>query len=241
MVLCTGENFPDALAAAPWARYLKGPVLLTRRTSVPKVVMDEIERLGAVNVWIVGAEGAVSSAVHAQLLGAGLDVNRELQGSDRYATAAKIATFLHDAVTAGGRPCDSAFVVRGDAFPDALAVAPVAAATYSPIVLVRSHAPLPAASENVFQSLYIKYAYIVGETDVIDEEVELAIEALTIANLGAYSPPVRWAGSDRYAHVGRGGAQCRWDELGRPGHPRLCDGGELPRRAWWRSGSRDVR
>ncbi|MDZ4179721.1 MAG: cell wall-binding repeat-containing protein [Coriobacteriia bacterium] len=216
VVLCTGENFPDALAAAPWARYLKAPVLLTRRTSLPGVVMDEIERLGAVNVWIVGGQSAVSSAVHAQLLGAGLDVSRELQGSDRYETSAKIATLLHNAVTAGGRPLDKAFVVRGDAFPDALAVAPVAAAIYSPIVLVRSNAPLPSASENVFKSLHIKHAFIVGGTDVIDEEVELAIEELTTANLGSTSPAVRWAGSDRYAtsvEVVRNAVAMNWVDL----------------------------
>ena len=37
-------NFPDALAGAPVAGMRKGPVLLTDRGSVPKVVLDELKR-----------------------------------------------------------------------------------------------------------------------------------------------------------------------------------------------------
>ena len=199
VVLCTGEDFPDALAAAPWARFLKAPVLLTQRTSVPAAVMNEIDRLGATNVWIIGGDSAVSSAVKAQLEAEGLTVNRQLQGPDRYATAAKVADALYDALLADGRPFSNmAFVARGDSFADALSVAPVAAATYSPIILVKTHAPLPAASDDVFERLPIWEAFIIGGTDVVDGEVELAIEQWTTLHLGANSPATRIAGVDRY-------------------------------------------
>jgi putative cell wall-binding protein len=217
VVLCTGENFPDALAAAPWARFLKAPVLLTRRTIVPDSVMDEIRRLGATNVWIIGGETAVSSAVKTQLEAAALTVNRELQGADRYATSAKIAWFLYDAVIADGRPFSNmAFVARGDSFADALSVAPVAAATYSPIVLVRTQAPLPPASADVFKFLPIQEAYIAGGTDVVSEDVELAIEAWTTHHLGSNSPATRMAGHDRYdtsVRVAQLAASMNWVDL----------------------------
>lgn len=199
VVLCTGEDFPDALAAAPWARLLKAPVLLTQRTAVPATVMTEIERLGATNVWIIGGDGAVAPSVQAQLETAGLTVNRELQGADRYETSAKIANFLYDALMADGRPFSGmAFVARGDSFPDALAVAPLAAATYSPIILVRTQLPLPGAIDDVFEFLPIKYAYIAGGTGVVSEDVEEAIEVWATANLGADSPATRMSGADRY-------------------------------------------
>lgn len=199
VVLCTGENFPDALAAAPWARFLKAPVLLTQRTSVPAVVMAEIERLGATNVWIVGGDGAVAPSVKTQLVGAGLSVDRQLQGEDRYETSAKIANFLYEALTADGRPFShEAFIARGDDFADALSVAPMAAATYSPIILVRTHLPLPPASNNVLKFLPIRYAWIVGGTAVVDANVETAIEEWTTLHLGADSPATRIAGVDRY-------------------------------------------
>jgi len=123
VVMCTGEDFPDALAAAPWARFLKAPVLLTKRTLVPQSVMDEITRLGAMNVWIIGGDGAVAPSVQTQLEAAGLSVDRQLQGADRYATSAKIANFLYDALIADGRPfSNTAFVANGESFAGALAV-----------------------------------------------------------------------------------------------------------------------
>lgn len=199
VVLCTGEDFPDALAAAPWARFLRAPVLLTQRTVVPQAVMDEIGRLGATSVWIVGGDGAVAPSVQAQLETAGLSVNRELKGADRYATSAKIAYFLYDALMADGRPFSNmAFVARGDSFADALAVAPVAAATYSPIILVKTQAPMPAASDNVFEFLPIWHAYIAGGTGVVSEGVETAIEAWTTHHYESDSPATRLAGDDRY-------------------------------------------
>ncbi|MDP2233682.1 MAG: cell wall-binding repeat-containing protein, partial [Actinomycetota bacterium] len=217
VVLCTGENFPDALSAAPWARFLKAPVLLARRTSVPESVMDEIERLGATDIWIVGGESAVSSAVKTQLEAAGLNVDRQLQGADRYATSAKIANFLYDAVVGDGRPFSGqAFVARGDSFPDALAVAPLAAATYSPIILVRTNAPLPAASDDVFEFLPIRSAFIVGGTDVVSEEVELAIEVWTTLHNGSSSPATRMEGDDRYetaVSVLRNAVSMNWLDL----------------------------
>ncbi|MHB1136687.1 MAG: cell wall-binding repeat-containing protein [Coriobacteriia bacterium] len=200
VVLCTGEDFPDALSAAPWARFLKAPVLLTQRTVVPEAIMDEIIRLGATNVWIIGGDGAVASSVQTQLETAGLSVNRELQGGDRYATSAKIAFFLYDALVADGRPFSNlAFAANGQSFADALSVAPLAAATYSPIVLVKTQLPLPDASDDVFEFLPIWYPYIAGGTGAVSVGVEEAIEARAkVNNSGMDSPATRLAGADRY-------------------------------------------
>ncbi len=217
VVLCTGEDFPDALSAAPWARFLKAPVLLTRRTAVPSAVMDEIERLGAKNVWIIGGESAVSSSVQTQLETAGLHVDRQLQGTDRYATSAKVAMFLYDALMADGRPFSNrAFVARGDAFPDALAVAPVAATTYSPILLVRTQAPLPPEIDDVFEFLPIWDTWIAGGTDVVSEGVEEAIEAWNKHHTGVDRPATRMAGDDRYetsARVMQNAVSMNWVDL----------------------------
>lgn len=200
VVLCTGENFPDALSAAPWARFMRAPLLLTRRTYVPDVVIDEIDRLGASTVWIVGGEAAVASSVETQLEAEGLTVDRQLQGADRYATSKQIAYFLYDALIADGRSFSNmAFIARGDSFPDALAVAPVAAATYSPILLVKTNAPLPAPTANVLEFLPIKEAFIVGGTSVVSVPVEEAIEVWTTFHNGASAPATRMSGADRYA------------------------------------------
>ena len=65
--IASGTNFPDALAGAPVAGMRKGPVLLTERGSVPKVVLDELKRLRPAEIVILGGSGAVNSTVQAQL------------------------------------------------------------------------------------------------------------------------------------------------------------------------------
>jgi putative cell wall-binding protein len=179
--------------------------------------MAEIDRLGATHVWIIGSDTAVSSAVKTQLQGVGLTVNRELQGGDRYETAAAISNALYDALMADGRIFSNmAFVARGDSFADALSVAPVAAATYSPIILVRPQAPLPAASADLFESLPIREAFIAGGTNVVSVGVEEAIEVWTTHHLGANSPATRMAGLDRYEtsmRVAQMGVAMNWVDL----------------------------
>jgi len=63
MYVATGEDYPDALAAGPAAAAANGHLLLTRRGSMPKVVADELRRLQARPVVVVGGAGAVSERV----------------------------------------------------------------------------------------------------------------------------------------------------------------------------------
>lgn len=60
--LVNGLNYPDALAVAPSARIINGPVLLTRPECVPAATLAEISRLGATHIIAVGGPGAVSEA-----------------------------------------------------------------------------------------------------------------------------------------------------------------------------------
>ena len=71
--VATGLNFPDALAGAAAAGRFAAPVLLVPGTSVPTAVSDEITRLEAPTVVILGGTGVVSTGVEndlATLIGA---------------------------------------------------------------------------------------------------------------------------------------------------------------------------
>ena len=61
--LSTGRNFPDALAGGPVAANGPGPLLLVPGTCVPGSVRDEIDRLGASRIVLLGGASAVSSAL----------------------------------------------------------------------------------------------------------------------------------------------------------------------------------
>jgi len=60
--LATGENFPDALAAAPVAAREGAPLLLVRPSCAPQAVNDEASRLRAGRRVVLGGAGVVSDS-----------------------------------------------------------------------------------------------------------------------------------------------------------------------------------
>jgi hypothetical protein len=193
VVLCTGENFPDALAAAPLARALGAPLLLTKRDSIPPETLTEITRLAPTKVYIIGGTPAVSTAVENQLKTASYQTER-IAGADRYETSAKIAAKLN--VVTGSDAMYRAFFARGDIFPDALALGPVAAGAASPILLVKPTS-VPASVASAVDTLDIKRGYVAGDTTAVSSGVSSALGALISANNG--NPNLsRLAGDSRY-------------------------------------------
>ena len=80
----------DALNVGPYAGRLKVPVLLTKTNEIDTKILDEIKRLKAKEVIIIGGVNAVSENVANQLKAKGLTVNR-IFGENRYETALKVA------------------------------------------------------------------------------------------------------------------------------------------------------
>lgn len=60
--LASGVTFADALAGGPAAAKVGAPLLLTEKECVPQPTLDEIERLGAENIVVLGGSLAVSEA-----------------------------------------------------------------------------------------------------------------------------------------------------------------------------------
>jgi beta propeller repeat protein len=210
VVLCNGLNFPDALSAAPLAKALKAPLLLTAPGSLSPETLNEITRLGPQKVWIIGGSDVVSDSIYSQL-DATYDVER-IAGPDRYATSAAIARRFETIV--GASTTFRAFFARGDAFPDALAVGPVACAAMGPVMLVRTDA-IPAPIASAIDDLDITQSYVIGGEDVVKPAVFDAIRALEIAN-GGIGAIERWSGANRYAtavDVANKGLAYRWIDL----------------------------
>ena len=138
VVIATGENWPDALGAGVLAAKAGGPLLITRKASIPASVSAEVDRLSPSKAYIIGSESAVSGSVEDVLKAKGITVVR-LGGVDRYETAALVAD---EVASVEGTP-SGYFLVSGENFPDALSAAPVAARLGYPILLTR-RASLPA-------------------------------------------------------------------------------------------------
>lgn len=184
VVLASGADYADALGASGLAGALEAPVLLTEPGRLSAGVADEIERLGATRVVIVGGEKAVSAAVE-DALDPALEVER-LAGANRFETSAWIARAI--ATELGDEFSGEAFVANGFGYADALAAAPVAYAASMPILLVAPDST-PDVIANVAEDVGIVSTYVLGGEAAVGDEVA--------EDMGA-DPDSRLGGANRY-------------------------------------------
>ncbi|MHB1653906.1 MAG: cell wall-binding repeat-containing protein [Desulfitobacteriaceae bacterium] len=181
VVLATGGDFPDALSAAPLAKQLNAPILLTTKDSLSKAMETELQRLQAKNIYLIGGYGAISETLENELKGLQYHVFR-IDGNDRYETSIKIASYIVSHFNVGSEIA----IATGNDFPDALSMAPVAASDGIPIIL----SPANAVSDDLKAYLIehkVSKVYVIGGTGVINEHV-----------LQQLPNPERLWGADRY-------------------------------------------
>lgn len=195
VILARADDFADSLAGVGLSKKYDAPILLTNPGKLSAATQTEIERLGASNVIILGGIGAVSQEIEDQLVESGLTVER-IGGKNRFDTAALIATAVIE-----GAPVDTAVIVYGHNFPDALAAAPRAATSGYPILMVNTDA-IPVATQDFLTENNIENTIVVGGTGVISEEVFEALpNAIRVAGNNRYETSVQIAseGFDPYA------------------------------------------
>jgi lactocepin len=163
VVLARGDNYADALAGVPLAKKYNAPLLLTKPNEFTKEASDEISRLNAKTVYILGGTGAVNAATEQALKDKGIKVVRVF-GSDRWETAAKIAKHV------APEGVKEVVVVNGSNFPDALSVASFAAEKGMPILLTRTNS-LPEVTAKTIRDLGASKSLVVGGTGVVPKVV----------------------------------------------------------------------
>ena len=175
VVVVGATSAADAVAGAPLASAVRGPLLLTGEGTAA-----EVSRLEATRAYVVGA-AAADPAVAEELRDAGVREVIRVSGADRYATSAAVASRI--------RPDR---VVVTSAWPDAIAAAPITRGGGA-IVTVTPDA-VPTSVAEVLQRLDPSEVVVVGGEAAVSEEVE--------AFLGALLPDSdvrRLAGADRWA------------------------------------------
>lgn len=160
VVIARGDQYADALTAAPLADQNEAPILLTRSGALASGVAEEIARLGATNAIVLGGTKAVSADVVAELEELDLDVQR-IGGETRYDTAVAIANELETAAT-------DAVVVSGLNFPDALSAGSYAAVNDKPILLTRPDR-IPSVIANELENY--DTTTIIGGSQAVSEDV----------------------------------------------------------------------
>lgn len=205
VILARGDAFPDALAGSSLSARYDAPILLTYQNKLNGEAKNEIIRLGAKEVFILGSEEAFSNQVTSDLINqCKIDKTKifRIGGEDRYQTASLIAQYGKITPSVRGWSISpsigseaatelaTAFVVTGENYPDALAVSYISAFKGFPILLVDMNNIYPSTQE-ALKNLAIKKVVIIGGADIIPD---------SIANwftTHGYSAE-RIAGEDRY-------------------------------------------
>jgi SpoIID/LytB domain protein len=170
--------FADALSATPLAKEKNAPILLTHKDNLTTASYNEIRRLKATEVYIIGGTGSISGKVESQIKGMGISVVR-IGGADRFEVAQKIAQKMG--------PKGSAIVANGLKFPDALAIAPYAASKGYPILLTKDTS-LPTATKNALGANNTTNTIVVGGTGSVSASVYNSLSGTKM----------RIGGADRY-------------------------------------------
>ena len=175
VIVANYEQFADSLSASALSKQLKAPILLVKKDQLDSVITQEIKRLGAKNVIVIGGEKSVDKIKDSL---SQYNV-RTIAGANRYETSAKIA---QEVIKLTGTK--KAVIASGEVFADALTVAPLANKNNMPILLVQPN-NIPKATQEVLKQ--IEEVIIVGGEKTISKEVENKLPN-----------PTRIAGANRY-------------------------------------------
>lgn len=194
VVLASGANYPDALAASSLAGGFNGPILLTDPNGLSTSARDQLKLLCPSRVFIVGGNAAVSPSVERQvkeLLGSGCAVFR-VAGQTRYETSLVAAEI-------NPKSSDTVIVATGGNYADALSVSPYAFASGSPVVLCdKSSGLTPGAIDTIHSKAYSK-AVIVGGSAAVPASVERQLSSAGVKNITRLSGATRYETSTKIA------------------------------------------
>ncbi|WP_335691886.1 cell wall-binding repeat-containing protein [Cytobacillus firmus] len=163
VILARADNPADALAAASLVGVKDAPILLTYPNTIDAATMNELARLKAAKVYILGGTGAISAGVENAIRNKGIATQR-VKGSTRYDTAAAINSLT-------GASSAKAILVNGDTIVDALPASSYSAINKIPIYLAKRDS-LPKALPSS-----VKEVIIFGGTGVVSENLKKSLAA----------------------------------------------------------------
>lgn len=157
VVIVNAFNAMEGIISTPLASMNKAPILVTKNTSLPKTVANELRRLKPKNVYIVGSTYNVNSSVEKAIRSAsGAGVTR-ISGATLGDTSARIAE-----VMAKNIGIEEVYVVSSqNGAADALSIAARAAERVQPI-LVTGKANVSSYVKNFLYRFPADRAYFIG-------------------------------------------------------------------------------
>ena len=177
VILCEYSDYPDCIAATPYAVSLNAPILLTDGNTIDPRVLNELQRLKAQKVILLGGTGCLKSSIETELTKLSYQWER-IGGANRYETSTLLAKRLTS---------NSLILANGDDFPDALSAATFAGIKQIPIVLTSTK--LPDSVIQYYNEAKPQHLIVIGGEGVIPSS-ELAKHNFTVET--------RLGGQDRF-------------------------------------------
>ena len=172
-IVASGANFPDALAASPYAYWSHSPIFLTKTNgTLSDETVAAIEEGGYSLVVALGGSKVVSTASLSELTSLdGVSVKR-IFGDNRYETAAAMAEWSVEQ----GMGWDDCAIATGKKFPDALVGATLCGRKGSVMLLASGSNTSAATSALNAVSGDIENLYFLGGSSAISTAVRKKIK-----------------------------------------------------------------
>ncbi|MBL4932643.1 cell wall-binding repeat-containing protein [Clostridium paridis] len=184
VVLAYSNGFADALTGVPFAYIKDAPILLTDKESIPPATLDEIKRLKAKNIYLLGSNGVISDNIQKGLIAKGYNVTR-IGGKDRFETSMNIS----NEVLKYNKKV--AILTTAYDFPDALSISSYAAINNYPILYTETQR-LNTRTKEYIKNKNITKIIIPGGPSVVSDSIVNELKTLGITS-------ERIAGVDRYS------------------------------------------
>ena len=185
VIVASGENYPDALAASGLSGVLDAPIVLTGPTSLSSQAVDQLKRLKPSKIIIAGGVNAVSANVASQLKSYASTVTR-LGGDTRYDTSYLL---YEQGVGSWGT---TAIVATGANYADALSVSSYAYAGKAPVFLCDPATGLSAKQRTALSKF--TRVVVVGGVNAVPANYVSGLPGMTrLSGAGRYETSVALA------------------------------------------------
>ena len=196
VLLANEDTFADSLASAVLQQ--RRPLLLTDASELESEVDEELVRLGATHVRILGGQEAIPQAIEDELVAQGYVVTRTA-GETRLETAAAIAALVPESTTA---ILARAYAAEdGDptqAFIDAIAAGAWSTQERWPVLLTESDVLSTATAEHLAASAITRVLVVGGQAAIHDTVIEqllaMGLDVERVAGPSRFDTAVEVAG-----------------------------------------------
>ena len=194
VIIANRETFSDIISASPLAKTERAAILYTYKDEISKDTLNEIKRLKAKNIIIIGGENSIKVEVLDKLKNNKYSVTR-IAGKDRYKTSLKIAEkVIHKSNS------KQLQIASGENFADALAITNLSNRDNTPILLVAKDT-IDSESMKTLNKLNLEKINVAGGEKSISNKTFNTIKSVTKSKVERISGENRYETSFKIAKL----------------------------------------